>query len=193
MLGPVFANASALLLRDQTGALIAEIDAAQGFINVSGNSGKVIARSATGFRFEVNLVTGVVNAARNYYGCGRIDAASDQPFFYYESINCTGQAYWMGFAPDSDAICAGTLIQPERLGQFFYYVPKDAVFETKLIRSTGSPLACNVVNQPGLRGFKVFPNDPAVTGIITLYPAPMKVDTSQTFIEKNVFENGYEK
>jgi hypothetical protein len=176
--GSVFANASALLLRDQTGALVAEIDAAQGFIDVSGNSGKVIARSATGFRFEVKLVTGVVNAAANYYGCRRIDAASDQPFFYYETSNCTGQAYWMGFNPNSDLICAGTLIQPERFGQLFYYVPKDAVFETKLIRSTGSPLACNAVNQPGLWGFKVFPNDPAVTGIRTVYPAPMKVDTS---------------
>jgi len=146
--------ANAILLKDANGAEIGRV------IGMGSVSWPYVLTNQ-GYRTLFRLGTGMVYA--------------EAPL-YYESIDCTGQAYTGGRSPgtvfmptldDSAAYAAGAV----------YYSPNDAQAVTVDLNSRLiDPLSC-VPEVSTREVYPAYPNDPAITGIEnTAYPTRMLIE-----------------
>ena len=94
---------------------------------------------------------------------------------YYESVDCTGQAYTGGRSP-------GTVFMPSLddsanyIAGAIFYSPNDAQADTVSLNSRLADGVC-LDNIETREVYPAYPNDPEITGIEnTVYPARMRIE-----------------
>lgn len=147
--------------------------------------------SVKGFIFGLQQASGRITSTIEFPGGG--DFSGEGQFLFFETTDCTGQAYVEVGITDYGVTARGGFLVSNPSG--LWYAAKTATPSTILIRSNllegNSPASCNVQNSTKTV-MPVLPNDPNVTGIVgPTIVTPITI--SQAIVPRPLFKDGFEQ
>lgn len=168
------------LIRDSAGQVVGEVESYS-----TTSNGQVAARSIKGVRFVLDLNTGRVDYNTSYYGCVINGTAGT----YHESPDCSGQPFINRNGISTR--CAGQAFKFVASEQI-YFIPRNVVPQVRAFqsyRNLGSGVCSAWTDSPSI-SLDFVENDPAVTGIVAFFPAPLSLEFNES--SECVFGSGYE-